>query len=132
MGGGLRRLPFPERILLMFARIVDLVSSRGKTRILNETIQNKVLPTLRVQPGFVDEIVLESDVEPDRFLTLTFWKTREQAELYNQKTYPAVNVVLLASLEADPVVRTFTVARATTRNIAIATAAYGARKVDNA
>jgi len=84
MGGGLRRLPFPERILLMFARIVDLVSSRGKTRILNETIQNKVLPTLRVQPGFVDEIVLESDVEPDRFLTLTFWKTREQAELYNR------------------------------------------------
>jgi len=44
----------------MFARIVDLVSSPGKTRILNETIQNKVLPTLRVQPGFVDEIVLES------------------------------------------------------------------------
>src|SRR5213080_2098233 len=109
MGGGLRRLPFPERILLMFARIVDLVSSRGKTRILNETIQNKVLPTLRVQPGFVDEIVLESDVEPDRFLTLTFWKTREQAELYNQKTYPAVKEVLLASLETDPVVRTFNV-----------------------
>src|SRR5205809_5232972 len=123
MGGGLRRLPFPERILLMFARIVDLVSSRGKTRILNETIQNKVLPTLRVQPGFVDEIVLESDVEPDRFLTLTFWKTREQAELYNQKTYPAVKEVLLASLETDPVVRTFNVARSTTRNIAMGRAA---------
>lgn len=107
----------------MFARIVDFVSSRGKTRILNETIQNKLLPTLRVQPGFVDEIVLESDVEPDRFLTLTFWKTREQAELYNQKTYPAVKEVLLASLETDPVVRTFNVARSTTRNIAMGRAA---------
>jgi len=40
----------------MFARIVDFVSSRRKTRILNETIQNKLLPILRVQPGFVDEI----------------------------------------------------------------------------
>src|SRR5438034_11734229 len=98
MGGGLRRLPFPERILLMFARIVDLVSSRGKTRILNETIQNKVLPTLRVQPGFVDEIVLESDVEPDRFLTFTLWKTRAQAELYNQKTYAAVKRYCLPRL----------------------------------
>lgn len=96
----------------MFARTVDLVSSRGKTRILNETIHNKLLPILRVQPGFVDEIVLESDVEPDRFLTLSFWKTREQAELYNQETYPAVKEVLLASLETDPVVRTFNVARA--------------------
>ncbi len=46
----------------MFARIVDFVSSPGKTRILNETIQRKLLPILRVQPGFVDEIVLESDV----------------------------------------------------------------------
>jgi heme-degrading monooxygenase HmoA len=109
----------------MFARIVDFVSSRGKTGILNETIQNKVLPTLRVQPGFVDEIVLESDVEPDRFLTLTFWKTREQAELYNQQTYPAVKEVLLASLETDPVVRTFNVARSTTRNIATGRAAWG-------
>src|SRR3989475_9766717 len=125
MGGGLRRLPFPERIPLMFARIVDLVSSRGKTRILNETIQNKVLPTLRVQPGFLDEIVLESDVEPDRFFTLTFWKNREQAELYNLKTYPAVKEVLLASLETDPVVRTFNVARSTTRNIAMGRASVG-------
>ena len=41
----------------MFARIVDFVSSPGKTRILNETIQRKLLPILRVQPGFVDEIV---------------------------------------------------------------------------
>jgi hypothetical protein len=30
-------------------------------------------------------------------LTLSFWKTREQAERYNQETYPAVKEVLLAS-----------------------------------
>src|SRR5207248_2220508 len=110
--------PFPERISPMFARIVDFVSSPGKTRILNETIQRKLLPILRVQPGFVDEIVLESDVEPDRVLTLSIWKTREQAELYSQEKYPALKEVLLASLETDPVVRTFNVARCTTRNIA--------------
>jgi heme-degrading monooxygenase HmoA len=103
----------------MFARTVDFVSSRGKTRILHETIQNKLLPILRVQPGFVDEIVLQSDVEPDRFLTLSFWKTREQAELYNQQTYSAVKEVLRASLETDPVVRTFNGASSTTRNIAM-------------
>src|SRR5438309_10711253 len=99
MGGGLRRLPFPERILLMFARIVDLVSSRRKTRILNETIQNKVLPTSRRQPWVVAEYVLESDAKPERFLSLTLWKTREQAELNNEQTYSAVIEVLLASLK---------------------------------
>jgi heme-degrading monooxygenase HmoA len=98
----------------MFARIVDFVSRPGKTRTLSETIQNKLLPIFRVQPGFIDEIVLESDVEPNRILTLSFWKTREQAERYNQETYPAVKEVLLASLETDPVVRTFNVASSTT------------------
>jgi hypothetical protein len=67
-GGGLCRLPFSEGIPLMFARIVDFVSSPGQTRILNETIQKKLLPILRVQPGFVDEMVLESDVEPYRIV----------------------------------------------------------------
>ena len=102
----------------MFARMIDFVSKPGKTRILNETIQSRLFPILRVQPGFVDEIVLESDVEPNRVVTLSFWRTQEQAERYNQETYPAVKAVLVGSLEADPVVRTFTVASSTTRNIA--------------
>ena len=108
----------------MFIRIVDFVSMPGKAKTLSETIQNKLLPVLRVQPGFVDEIVLESDVEPNRVLTVTSWKTREQAESYNQETYPAVKEVLLASLEVDPVVRTFNVASSsTTRNLAAGRAA---------
>jgi heme-degrading monooxygenase HmoA len=72
--------PFPKRTFPMFARIVDFVSRPGKTRTLNETIQSRLFAILRVQPGFVDEIVLESDVEPNRVVTLSFWRTREQAE----------------------------------------------------
>ena len=102
----------------MFARIVDFVSRPGKTRSLNEIIQSRLFPILSVQPGFLDEIVLESDVEPNRVVTLSFWKTREQAERYNQETYPAVKEVLVASLLVDPVVRTFNVMNSTTRNIA--------------
>jgi heme-degrading monooxygenase HmoA len=102
----------------MFARIVDFVSRPGKTEILTETIQSRLFPILRVQPGFVDEIVLESDVESNRVVTLSFWRTREHAERYNQETYPAVTAVLIGSLETDPVVRTFEVASSTTRNLA--------------
>src|SRR3989442_1534867 len=50
----------------MFARIVDLVSSRGKTRILNETIQNKVLHT---QSG--QHLILDSFVEYSCFAPAT-------------------------------------------------------------
>jgi heme-degrading monooxygenase HmoA len=102
----------------MFARIMDLVSRPGKTRALNEITQSRLFPILRVQPGLVDEIVLESDVEPNRVVILNFWRTREQAERYNRETYPTIKEVLAASLEADPVVRTFTVTNSTTCNIA--------------
>ncbi len=102
----------------MFARIVDFVSRPGKTRALTEIIQSRLLPILSVQPGFVDEIVLESDVDPNRVVTLSFWKTREQAERYNKETYPAVKEVLVASLKIDPVVRTFNVKNSSTRYIA--------------
>ena len=107
----------------MFARIVDFVSRPGKTRSLNEIIQSRLLPILSVQPGFVDEIVLESDVEPNRVVTLSFWGTREQAERYNRETYPAVKEVLGASLEADPIVSTFHVTNSTTRDIAVGSTA---------
>ena len=102
----------------MFARIIDFVSRPGKTRALSEIIRSRLFPILRVQAGFVDEIVLESDVEPNRVVTLSFWRTREQAERYNQETYPTVKEVLAASLGADPIVRTFTVTNSTTCNIA--------------
>ena len=101
----------------MFARFVDFVITPGKTRSLNEIIQGRLFPILSVQPGFVDEIVLESDVEPSRVVTLSFWETREQAERYNQETYPTVKEVLGAFLELGPVVRTFNVMNCTTPSI---------------
>lgn len=107
----------------MFARIVDFVSKPGKTRTLTETIQSRLFPILRVQPGFIDEIVLESDVESNRVVTLSLWRTREQAERYNQETYPAVTAVLVGSLEGDPVVRSFKVASSTTRNLIMSSTA---------
>ena len=78
---------------------------------------------MRVQPGFVDEIVLESDVDPNRVVTVSFWRTREQAGRYNRETYPAVTAVLVGSLEADPFVRTFNVTSSTTRNPSVGSTA---------
>jgi hypothetical protein len=56
-------------------------------------------------------------------LALSFWKTREQAERYGQETYPAVEEVLLVSLETDPLVRTFNVASSRLHNMTAGRAA---------
>ena len=38
----------------MFTRLVELVSKRGKARELSSTINDKIVPILKKQPGFVD------------------------------------------------------------------------------
>jgi len=37
-------------------------------------IHDKILPILEDQPGFVEEILLVSDTDPDQILALSFWE----------------------------------------------------------
>jgi heme-degrading monooxygenase HmoA len=64
----------------MYSRVVELTSKSGKARELANTINDKVLPILKKQAGFVDETVLASDTEATRVLALSFWNSKEDAE----------------------------------------------------
>jgi len=110
-----------ERI--MFTRVVELISKQGKSRELSSTINDKIVPILKKQAGFVDEIVLVSDVESNRVLALSFWKTSEDAERYQREQYNSVRATLQSLLEAEPVVRTFEVHTSTGHKITAGKAA---------
>ena len=45
----------------MFTRIVELTTKPGKNKQLSEAIDDKVLPILKKQKGFVDETAFVSD-----------------------------------------------------------------------
>src|SRR5216683_612728 len=66
----------------MFTRVVAVRTKPGKARDLSKTIHDKILPILEDQPGFVDEILLVSDTEPDKILALSFWESQQDAERY--------------------------------------------------
>ena len=102
----------------MFTRIVEVTTKSGKARELTTTINDKVLPILKKQAGFVDETVLASDTDPNRVLSLSFWNTKEDAERYNREQYPAIHEMVRHLLEAEPVIRTFNVDSSTTHRIA--------------
>jgi len=42
----------------MFTRVVEFTSKSGKAKELSNTINEKAVPILKKQNGFVDEIVL--------------------------------------------------------------------------
>ena len=106
----------------MFTRVVELVSKQGKARERSSTINDKIVPILKKQPGFADEIVLVADADSNRVLALSFWKTREDAERYQREQYNSVRETL-QPLPPEPVVRTFEVHTSTGHRITAGKAA---------
>ena len=107
----------------MFTRTVEVTSKSGKARELANIINDKALPILKKQKGFVDETVLVSDKDDNRVLSLSFWNTREDAEQYHRAEYQKVNEMVRHLLEAEPTIRTFDVHTSTTHRIAAGKAA---------
>jgi quinol monooxygenase YgiN len=93
----------------MFSRVVAVRTKPGKTRELTKTIQDKIVPILKSQPGFVDEILLVSDTEPDQILALSFWESQEDADRYTHEQFPRVNELISHLVQSAPVSRTFNV-----------------------
>ena len=101
----------------MYTRVVEITCKSGKVRELCNTIEDKVLPILKKQRGFVDETVLVSDAEPDRILGLSFWDSKQEAESYHREQYPQIHETIKHLLDDEPVIRTFDVESSTTHRV---------------
>jgi heme-degrading monooxygenase HmoA len=102
----------------MYTRVVELTSKSGKARELCNTIDDKVLPILKRQSGFADEMVMASDTESNLVLALSFWNTREDAQRYEREQFDTVQKTVQHLLETAPVVRTFEVHTSTAHKVA--------------
>jgi len=107
----------------MYTGVVELTTKPGKARELCTTIDEKVLPILKKQAGFVDETVLASDTDSNRVLGISFWNSKDDAERYHREQYPKINKMLSHLLETDPVIRTFEVHTSTTHRVVAGRAA---------
>lgn len=107
----------------MFTRVVELTSKPGKAHELSNTINQEGVPILKKQSGFVDEIILNSEAEPDKVLGLSFWKTKEDAERYQREQYKNIHDLVRHLLQTEPNIRTFDVHSSTGQKIAAERAA---------
>ena len=101
----------------MFGRHVTMQLKANSVVELPRIIENDVLPLLRKQKGFRDEI---SFVSSERSLAvgISLWDTKEDAEAYNRAEYPEVLKALSEVVEGTPTVETFEVANSTLHKIA--------------
>ena len=101
----------------MFTRVVELRAKPGKTQELSSTASEKVLPILRKQQGFQDEIVLVSNTDASRVLALSFWNSREDAERYHREQFTQIKELIRNFCDGEPVVGTFDVSSSTAHHI---------------
>jgi quinol monooxygenase YgiN len=101
----------------MFARIVSMRLKPNTVAEFSQTIEKKILPILRKQKGFRDEITF---IVPggSEAVGISLWDSREQADTYNSQGYTEVLKELNKLVEGTPRVQTYDVANSTAHNIA--------------
>lgn len=96
----------------MYARKVSIHLKPNTSGEFTRTIDNDILPLLRKQDGFKDEITL---VAPDGndAVAISVWDRKESADAYNRETYPEVLKGLAKVIDGTPEVQVYEVASST-------------------
>ena len=95
---------------MRFARNVQFQIKNGKEKEFATLVENEVIPTLRKQPGFEQELTL---VNKEGSLGISIWGDRKSAEAYQASTYPAILAKLNHLIERAPKVDMYEVTATT-------------------
>ena len=105
----------------MFARKVSM-HLKGSVPEFTQTLEREVLPLLRKQKGFQDEITFVAPGGKEAF-GISLWDRAEKAETYNRETYAEVAKAMAKVIDGTPQVETYEVANSTFHKIAATAAA---------
>ncbi|HWT00124.1 MAG TPA: hypothetical protein VN256_07745 [Pyrinomonadaceae bacterium] len=101
----------------MFTRHVIMQLKADSASEFTRTIEKEVLPLLRKQKGFRDEITYIS-TDNSEAVANSFWDTKEDAAAYDAAGYPLVLKTLSKVVEGTPRVGTAVVSNSTVHKIA--------------
>jgi hypothetical protein len=96
----------------MFARNVSIHLKSNSLSDYTRTFENDILPLLRKQNGFKDEITFAAAGGVD-VTAISLWENRNDAENYNTNTYPQVLKTMARFIEGTPKVQTSDVVTST-------------------
>ena len=106
----------------MFARNVSMHLKPNSVAEFTRTLDQEIIPLLRKQKGFQDEITFVASNGTDA-VGISLWDQKENAEAYNRGSYPEVQKALAKVTEGTPQVQTYEVANSTFHKIAARVAA---------
>ena len=106
----------------MFVRNVSIHLKPNVLSDYTRTFENDILPLLRKQKGFKDEITFAGTGGID-VTAISLWDNKTDAEAYNTNTYPQVLKTMARFIEGTPKVQTSDVVNSTFHTSAVHVAA---------
>ena len=103
----------------MFARNVSFCLKPNTQSEYTRTFENQVLPLLRKQKGFKEEITLCNPNSVDA-IAISLWENKTDADNYNTSTYPQVLKTFEKVIDGTPKIQTFESVISTYHNVAVA------------
>ena len=105
----------------MFARRVYMHLKPNSVAEFTKRLEKDILPLLRKQKGFQDEITFVGQGGTEAF-AISLWEKAENAEAYNRGAYPEIAKILTSIIEGALRVESYDVANSTFHKIAAAAA----------
>ena len=103
----------------MFARTISVHLKSNMLSDYTRTFEKEILPLLRKQKGFRDEITLSNPSSMD-VIAISLWENKADAEAYNTNTYPEVLNTFARMIDGTPKVQTFEAVTSTFHKVAVA------------
>ena len=101
----------------MVARSVSFHLKPGRAAEFTQLIDKNIIPVLRKQKGFLDEITFVAPGGVDA-VGISVWDLKENAETYARGPYTGVLKTLANVVDGTPQVRTYDVSNSTFHKVA--------------
>lgn len=94
-------------VLTNTARSVRFNLVKGKRADFTKLFNSEVLPTLKKQDGFKNEVLL---VQEDHVVGISMWNSPEALKKYETTTFPAIERMLSSVVQGKPSIENYALA----------------------
>ena len=87
-----------------FSHVIELHAKPGQAQVLITAIRDQAIPqVIATYEGFIEEIVLLSETDPNRVSAISFWRSKKDAENFTATGFAKVSAFLAGYLASPPV-----------------------------
>ncbi len=78
----------------MIARKMELTIRPEKFTDFKTLVEKEILPILKRQPGFLEALALHHEIDPEKVINITLWKSKTDVENYHRKEFPRIQEMM--------------------------------------